>query len=170
MEPQNNSGRNCREICSHFTYYFVMNIICDFAIVRNEKEKHRHHMNSILFFIFHFVQEYLNSPHRQHLHYNLLCSKKESFRSETGPEFPQNDKNAIYPTSIGKNYFACFAAETYFFWPLYYSQGWSLLNSLIDRPANWVGYGIFQWLIYSSCVVCWKDGSRYRGLFAHFFM
>ncbi len=49
--------------------------------------------------------------------------QKVSFRPETGPEFPQNDKNTqvqkkIWPASIRKKYFACFGAETYFLWAL----------------------------------------------------
>ena len=59
----------------------------------------------------------------------LQCSQKVSFRPETGPEFPQNEKYPklfgpmyfyrIWPAFIGKKYFAYFGGETYFFWPLY---------------------------------------------------
>ena len=52
---------------------------------------------------------------------NLIqWAKSITFRPETGPAFPQNDKNPkhtgankIWPTLIGKNYFACFGTESY---------------------------------------------------------
>ena len=39
--------------------------------------------------------------------------KKATFRPETGPEFPQNDKDL--PHINRKKYFACFRAESFFF-------------------------------------------------------
>ena len=67
---------------------------------------------------------------------NIQCSKKETFRPRRGPEFPPYDKKSnflcvsvflpqyngakqIWPTSIGKKFFAGFGAESFFFWALY---------------------------------------------------
>ena len=60
------------------------------------------------------------------------AQKKETFCPGTGPEFfpwirRQNFFMPVYsyaakkncPTPIGKNYFACFGAESFFFWALY---------------------------------------------------
>ncbi len=54
LKSQNLFSRiNCRGIYSHFMYYRVMNIICDFAIVLNEKEKHCHQTRFSLFLLPH---------------------------------------------------------------------------------------------------------------------
>ena len=51
------------------------------------------------------------------------AQKKETFRPETGPEFPQNDKNLKLCKKRLKNYFACFGAESFFLWALWACDG-----------------------------------------------